>query len=277
MASNLKFKPQALVLGVIFWITWSTGISAQNPPINGISPAEQMSIGRQGPPKPGYPLLPLRFSAKNRALAQGDTTTLIFVCFDFTNIAAIQFALKFDTAFLRFESVFGYPNSPLNVNTFGLFNIAEGEMRCVYSSATGTSFDDRTRLFGIRLVAQKNMIQISDHIRPAPEILPGIAADAYLISRPVILSLTEDLAEPKGGALHASVLFKSGQIFIEVPDSCDHVEIDLHDAGRRVYPLYRGFLHAGRHEFPLPISQSEGNVVLSIRGGHGEVRWLIKS
>ena len=275
MAIYLKVSAYSGKVFILFFLCTTFFLSAQEPPVGRIAAPEQDLMDKEGRPKPGYPLLPLRFSAKNKAMDQGDTTTLVFVCFDFTNIAAIQFALKFDTAYLKFVSVSGYPNGPLNANNFGLFNIDGGEIRCVYSSATGSTVDDRTRIFAIRLVAQKTLVQVSDHLRSAPEILPGIAADEYLIPRPVVLSLTEDLAEPKGLIPGVKLMVRSGFIYVDVSRDVFDLELEVVDANHQVYITHRGFLHEGLHQFPYPQHLPEGNFTIRVRDADGDVYWLI--
>ena len=118
-----------------------------------------------------------------------------FVVSNFVSISAYQFALKFDTAFLKFQSVEVEPGVYLKLSDFGLFQKDKGNINCLFSDIQGLFLPDRTTLFRLTLVVKKSGPRLSDYLKLDGSILIPRAYDDYLIPRLVILRYTTELSE----------------------------------------------------------------------------------
>jgi hypothetical protein len=228
----------ALALSVLICFA-GTGLFGQKPPSEfGEMLKQARQISTNDPVvRPEYPVIPFILSAKDRALNAGDTMRIEFVVSNFISISAYQFALKFDTSFLKFQSVAVDPGVYLQLSDFGLFQVDKGNINCLFSDIQGLFLPDRTTLFRLTLVVKKSGSRLSDHLVLDGSILLPRAYDDYLIPRLVVLRYTNELSErqqapaadhaihlwPNPYAEHASVSFfadQPGPAVLRVYNAC---------------------------------------------------------
>lgn len=132
---------------------------------------------------------PLIWRVRDRVLKAGTTVNMDFLAFNFTDVAAYQFALKFDPAQLRFEKIEVLaPGFPLNpINNFGLYNIAGGELRTLWSTAISTTLPPAAPVFRVVLTALAGGKNLSDVMNIDPDIISPVAYNTALLPRPVQL------------------------------------------------------------------------------------------
>lgn len=132
---------------------------------------------------------PLIWRVRDRVLKTGDTVNMNFLAFGFTDIAAYQFALKFDPAQLRFEKIeILTPDLPLDPGgNFGLFNIAAGELRTLWSAPQGITLPAATPVFRIVLTTLAGGNKLSDALHLDPAILSPVAYNTVLAPKIVRL------------------------------------------------------------------------------------------
>jgi|GEM_PF-1135916 len=248
----------ALALSALFCFA-VTGLFGQKPPSEFGEMLKQARQTSTNDPvvRPEYPVIPFILSAKDRALNAGDTMRIEFVVSNFISISAYQFALKFDTSFLKFQSVAVDPGVYLQLSDFGLFQIDKGNINCLFSDIQGLFLPDRTVLFRLTLVVKKSASRLSDHLVLDGSILIPRAYDDYLIPRLVMLRYTAELSErqqaaeadhtlqtwPNPYTEHASVSFfadQPGPAVLQVYDAggalCGQV-VEQVSAGPQVWML----------------------------------------
>ena len=142
-----------------------------------------------GNTRPDSTLNPLIWRVRDRVLKTGETVNMDFLAFGFTDIAAYQFALKFDPAQLRFERIEvlapGFPLDPSG--NFGLFNIAGGELRTLWSTAQGITLPAATPVFRIVLATLSGGKKLSEALILDPTILSAVAYNTVLAPKAVQL------------------------------------------------------------------------------------------
>jgi hypothetical protein len=142
-----------------------------------------------GNTRPDSTLNPLIWRVRDRVLKTGETVNMDFLAFGFTDIAAYQFALKFDPAQLRFERIEvlapGFPLDPSG--NFGLFNIAGGELRTLWSTAQGITLPAATPVFRIVLTTLSGGKKLSEALILDPAILSAVAYNTVLAPKTVQL------------------------------------------------------------------------------------------
>lgn len=143
-----------------------------------------------GNTRPDSTLNPLIWRVRDRVLKTGQTVNMDFLAFGFTDVAAYQFALKFDPAQLRFERIEilappGFPLAPSG--NFGLFNIAAGELRTLWSTAQGITLPAATPVFRIVLTTLSGGKKLSEALVLDPAILSPVAYNTVLAPKAVQL------------------------------------------------------------------------------------------
>lgn len=132
---------------------------------------------------------PLIWRVRDRVLKAGTTVNMDFLAFNFTDIAAYQFALKFDPTQLRFEQIEvldpGFPLDP--DGNFGMFNIAGGELRTLWSTAMGITLPPATPVFRVVLTALAGGKKLSAVMDIDPAIISSVAYNTALLPRGVQL------------------------------------------------------------------------------------------
>ncbi len=136
-------------------------------------------------PRPDPTLNPLNWRVRDRMLMAGATEEIDFVALDFTDIAAYQFALRFDTAILHFEQIEVLTNGiPLDPDgNFGLYNIQAGEIRNLWSVAHGLNLPPATKVFRLRFTVKSGGKLLSEVLALAPDVLTPVAYNSALADK----------------------------------------------------------------------------------------------
>lgn len=153
--------------------------------------------------RPDSTTLPLIWRVRDRVLRAGEAVSVDFLAFGFRDIAAYQFGLRFDTAQLQFEQVdiltTGIPLDPSG--NFGLFNVAAGEIRTLWSVTVGMTLPEATPVFRLRFTARATGKLLSEVLHIDPALISAIAYNTVLASRPVELAYADYLTiYPRGQA-----------------------------------------------------------------------------
>ncbi|MBK7809375.1 MAG: right-handed parallel beta-helix repeat-containing protein [Saprospiraceae bacterium] len=98
----------------------------------------------------------------DRVLKVGEDIDVVFKVKNFNEIGAYQLAMSFDTDQLQFEQVIASEFIPFSAGNFGTFNISGGELRAVWSRATGFTIPDGSEVFVLRFRSLKDGINLSD-------------------------------------------------------------------------------------------------------------------
>ena len=96
-------------------------------------------------------LKPLIWKVDDQALAVGSDILVSFNAEGFRDLAALQFALGFNTGYLEYKGVQTSARMPLNQTHFGAYNSAAGELRTSwYSTATVSSVRNGLTVFQLQ-------------------------------------------------------------------------------------------------------------------------------
>ncbi|MEZ4939684.1 MAG: HYR domain-containing protein [Saprospiraceae bacterium] len=125
---------------------------------------------------------PLVLRAEDRLLEQGKPVVVTLTADAFDDLAAWQFALKFDPQHLHFDSVEVVQGGvlPLAAADFGLFGLSAGELRAVWSGATAVALPGGTEVFRLHFTALESGMLLSDQLRLDDAILPAAAFNSAL-------------------------------------------------------------------------------------------------
>ncbi len=133
----------------------------------------QTAVPSNFAPGPG----PLVLRAPDQLLESGQSVDVIFSADGFTDLAAWQFALRFDPLRLRFEAV-EQPEAggmPVGPGDFGLWNLAAGQIRAVWARTPGAAVAAGTPAFRLRFTALESGMLLSDVLQLDPGALPATA------------------------------------------------------------------------------------------------------
>jgi hypothetical protein len=134
--------------------------------------------------------------ANDRVLSAGEEVTVTLRVLNFKDIAAMQFALGFDFTRLEFQEVKTAPGSPLNDDHFGLFNVAEGEIRTIWSVVQGLDVPDGNAMIYIRFKALDDQVRLSEVLHLMDQVLPAEAYQTDLSPREIELQFIQRARVP---------------------------------------------------------------------------------
>lgn len=170
---------------ILFFFIAAIQLYGQAPVVN----ARQVKIGETAAVRPENTQVPLIWRLRDRVLKTGETQNMDFLAFNFTDVAAYQFALRFDPAQLRLERIEILTGDlPLDPSgNFGLFNLAYGEIRTLWSSAQGYTLPPATPVFRLVFTTLSGGKYLSEVLDIDPALLNPIAYNTQLIPRGVQL------------------------------------------------------------------------------------------
>jgi len=143
--------------------------------------------------KPDPSAKPLVWRVRDRMLKTGETIDLDFSAINFTDIAAFQHGMRFDPATLQFQNL-NITNTVLPLDAsgnFGTFQIAQGELRTLWSVAQGVTLPGIQPMYRVQFKVLKGGMKLSEVVSFDPTILSAIAYTTPLAQREVQLIFTD--------------------------------------------------------------------------------------
>ncbi len=135
---------------------------------------------------------PLALRSNDRVLKAGELFDVVFNVGQLDDLAAFQFGLRFDPTQLRFEAAESIAGGlPLTPDHFGIHNVAEGEIRAVWSRATGLAVPEAAPAFQLRFMALESGGALSEALYLDEELLPARAYTAALAESGVELQIDQ--------------------------------------------------------------------------------------
>jgi hypothetical protein len=143
--------------------------------------------------KPASGVEPLRWLVQDRELKAGEPVEVVFTATNFTALAAYQFALNFDAAQLQFDTVEALATAlPLSAaDNFGLYSVAQGEIRTLWTAVDGHTLLADTPVFRLRFTALASGRLLSEVLGLDTKTLVEVAYTADLVQVPVQLRYLE--------------------------------------------------------------------------------------
>ena len=167
---------------LLFWLT-AGQLFPQTPATRPVKAGDNAAL------RPDNSLNPLIWRLRDRVLKTGETQNMDFLAFNFTDVAAYQFALKFDPMRLRLETIEVLtPDLPLDPSgNFGLFNLAAGEIRTLWSAAQGYTLPPATPVFRLVFTSLAGGKYLSEVLNIDLAALNPIAYNTQLVPKGVQL------------------------------------------------------------------------------------------
>ncbi len=174
---------------LVFLLILTSGVApAQKPGLLPRGPAAPTGA-KPAPPRPDPTLSPLVWRVRDRVLQAGSTESIDFVALNFNGIAAYQFALRFDTAYLHFEQIevltTGIPLDP--DGNFGLYTVQAGEIRTLWSAPYGLSLPLATKVFRIVFTVRAGGKKLGEALAIDPALMAPVAYNSVLADKPIHL------------------------------------------------------------------------------------------
>mgnify|MGYP000558694341 CR=1 FL=1 len=193
-----RFVPKSWSLTIIPWgfpetLTFSplTG-SAINQDFWGIKLGDLVTAYANPANKPSAPPIAVVWTVQDQVLEAGQEVEAEFRVNNFENIGSYQFALHFNTEQLEVVDIL--PTQALSLtkgDNFGLFNVANGELRTVWSTPQGAYLTGGTRVFRVKFRAIESGSLLSEVLRLDESVMAAEAAKTDLQVVPVELVFTQ--------------------------------------------------------------------------------------
>ena len=158
-------------------------LTIQDIDFTGVKKGDVVGANANPAAKPDSHTRIIRLIADDRILRKGETLTVDVTAADFKNLAAMQFALRFDQAALRFVDAEGLQFLPSA--SFGLFLADQGELRNVWTDLTPRSASVKAPLFRLRFEALENDVRLSEVLHPHKASLTPSAFSFDLAGYPI--------------------------------------------------------------------------------------------
>jgi hypothetical protein len=137
-------------------------------------------------------LKPLIWKVKDQELVVGRDILILFNAEGFKDLAALQFALGFNTGYLEYKGLQTFEQMPLNQSHFGAYNAAAGELRTSwYSTTTAISVSDGSAVFQLQFKVLKAGAKLSDVLYLNSNLMLAEAYSEDLAKRGVLLEFTQ--------------------------------------------------------------------------------------
>jgi hypothetical protein len=194
-------------------------------------------------------------SAPDQALQSGEQVVLTFSADQFADLAALQFALRFDVEKLALAGIEPLGGLPVSEENFGTYNVSEGIINVAWSQAEGVSVEEAASVFQLTFNVLETGGTLSEALQLAEEVLEGHAYTSTLVDNKVKLRFfgTTGIGDP---ALAPQVELLqnrpnpfNGQTVIGfvLPEACE-AQLRVFDAAGRVLFAQQKKYAAGKHE-----------------------------
>jgi hypothetical protein len=225
------------------------------------------------------------FMVQDQALKAGQRIRVPFRADGLPDVAAWQFALRFDTDYLRFERALPTAAFPLKDENFGAWQADRGELRSVFAVPQGLVLPKEEVIFELEFQVVRGGLRLSEVLRLDNSILDGRVYNTALSGGAVALSFERDGKLPSVELPGEVVLEQNipnpfdGQTLIrfQLPEAGEAV-FSVHDVQGRLLYEQRGFFDAGLQEVRLDAARLGAAGVLSYTlrsGAHGATRRMV--
>jgi hypothetical protein len=218
---------------------------------------------------------PLIWKVEDQELAVGSDILVSFNAEGFTDLAALQFALGFNTGYLEYKGVQMHARMPLNQTHFGAYNAAAGELRTSWYSSTGAARSVRNgvSVFQLQFKVLKDGAKLSDVLYLDTNLLMAEAYSEELVPRGVLLEFTQSsrsrdisaettvIAQDRLLQNQPNPFGTATQIDFELGEACEAV-LSIYDASGRLLWEDRAYREAGRHSVTYRSAEGQAPGIL---------------
>jgi hypothetical protein len=210
---------------------------------------------------------PLVLRVQDQVLEAGKEIEVEFRADQLNDLAAWQFALRFDPEQLQLAVVQPLQALPLTLEDFGLLNISEGEIRTAWSQAAGLTLEEATPVFRLKFNVLQSGGKLSDALQLANGILPGRVYNSALAESGVELHFAETTHAGTGPGAPSLWLYASPNPFkyrttlhFELPEAGE-AELRVYDVSGRLLLSMRKYYNAGVQKELLELDESAVGVL----------------
>ena len=170
-------------------------------------------------------------------------------------------ALSFDPAQLQFVEAQPTAALPLTADNVGLYNLAAGEIRVVWSQETGVAVEEAASLFRLRFNVLQNDVKLSEALQLDESQLPALCYTSSLQEAKVELAFSGSSGAGNPSVAHSFQLlqnrpnpFNGSTAIAFVLPAASEAQLRVFDTSGRLLAERKGHYPAGRSEerFELP-------------------------
>lgn len=205
---------------------------------------------------------PLVLSARDQFLTAGETLTVALEAGAVSDLAALQFALRFDPEQLQLTGIRPETALPLTDDNFGLHETAEGLVRFVWAGNNGIALRETAPMFHLTFKVLESGGLLSAALDLDHAVLPGHAYTQQLAESDVSLRYSAVTGTQNPALAQARVRLLQNRpnpftaqtsIGFVLPEACE-AQLRILDAGGRLLAVRNKQYPAGRHDenFDLP-------------------------
>jgi hypothetical protein len=194
---------------------------------------------------------PLVLRVQDRVLEAGAEVVAEFRADQLDDLNSFQFALHFDAEQLQLVKIESAGGLPVSMENFGMYNLAEGEIRVVWAQAASLMLIEAAPVFRLRFKALESGARLSEVLRLNEEALTGYCYNSAYAESGVELRYSASTAVNQARADMALWLDNRPNPFVDVttlrfvlPESGE-AELRVTDAVGRLLFSQKKFYAAG--------------------------------
>lgn len=208
----------------------------------------------------------LVFQAQDQLLEAGSEVSVEIGAGALSDLAAFQFALRFDPAQLQWVNVQPLGALPLSADNFGTFEAAEGKLRCVWAGAQAARLGEAAPVFRLTFKVLAGGQWLSEVLGLDEANLPGRAYNSQLLEATVQLRFSEQTSAVDLGGATLQVALQQNQpnpfvdqttIGFILPEACT-AQLRIVDGTGRVLEERTGAYPAGLNRETFQLSGLSG-------------------
>ncbi|MBX2893172.1 MAG: right-handed parallel beta-helix repeat-containing protein [Saprospiraceae bacterium] len=204
-------------------------------------------------------------NAPDRVLQFGEQVAVTFSANQFSDLAALQFALKFNVEKLALVKIEPLTGLPVSEENFGTYNISEGELRVVWSQAEGVLVEEGAAIFTLTFNVLESGGTLNEALQLADEVLEGHAYTSTLVDNNVKLnffgttSANDPATQPQIELLQNRPNPFNGTTTLGfvLPESCE-AQLRIFDVSGRMLAEKKAQYPAGRNEETFDLEGASG-------------------
>jgi hypothetical protein len=216
------------------------------------------------------PVEPLIWSVNDAILQSDQQYAIPFYAGEMADLAAWQFALRFDPEKFAVISIEPSGLVPLQEDDFGMSELGEGLLRTVWVQPVPVKLSESSVVFTLHVQALENNIRLSDFLHLDHDVLPGLSYRSDLMESPVELHFQQLIgisnADATGSGVQLLVNFpnpftRQTTIPFVLPAACN-ASLRVFDVTGRVLAVIEGHYASGSHQVLFDFSSIDAYGVL---------------
>ena len=199
---------------------------------------------------------PLVWRVQDQALEAGTEVVAEFRAGQMNDLTSFQFALHFDPQQLQLTEIEPLTALPVTQDHFGIYNLAEGEIRVAWAQTTAVFLSEAAPVFRLHFSVSAGGAKLSEVLQLDGDVLPGYVYNNVLAESEVVLEYDDAVTGtgPNPDAAGYLLLQNTPNPFSDkttvafvLPDACE-ATLRVFDTNGRLLQEQTAFYTAGKHE-----------------------------